>query len=341
MTAESQAGAGIDCEAVFERQHPHDFSQGKRQKAERRTLLVALLTLATMLAEIMGGWLTGSMALLADGIHMGGHAMALGLATLAYYLTRRYAQDRRLSLGSGKIIDLSAWTSALFLAATTVWLVVESIHRLLAPQDVIFQEAILVAVLGLLVNLFSAWLLAGAHGHDKHHHHHSYSHDPGPVHQHQQDNNLKAALLHVIADAVTSVAAIVGLLAAWLWGWSWLDPLIALVVSFFILRWAVGLLKQSASVLLDMEGPDLLRAQVYNRLQSLGDMEIVDLHLWSLGKGGWTMVASLVSYDTAITPDNCKALLGSIEGLHHPTVEINYCSTSNASNETFFLHESV
>jgi len=335
MIAETPSHTGDACETIREHLHPHDFGQGKRQKAERRTLLVTLLTLATMLAEIMGGWLTGSMALLADGIHMGGHALALGLATLAYYLTRRYAQDRRLSLGSGKIIDLSAWTSALFLAATTVWLVVESIHRLLAPQDLMIKEAATVAVLGLLVNLFSAWLLAGAdeHHHD-HHHHHDHSHDHHHDHKpaHQQDSNLRAALVHVIADAVTSVAAIIGLLAAWLWGWSWLDPAIALVASFVILRWAAGLLKQTASVLLDMEGPDLLRNKVNHQLDSMDGVKVVDLHLWSVGQGAWTLVASLVTHDAAITPDSCKALLEGIDGLHHPIIEINYCPTCHASD---------
>ena len=335
MIAKTPSHTGDACETIREHLHPHDFGQGKRQKAERRTLLVTLLTLATMLAEIMGGWLTGSMALLADGIHMGGHALALGLATLAYYLTRRYAQDRRLSLGSGKIIDLSAWTSALFLAATTVWLVVESIHRLLAPQDLMIKEAATVAVLGLLVNLFSAWLLAGAdeHHHD-HHHHHGHSHDHHHDHEpaHQQDSNLRAALVHVIADAVTSVAAIIGLLAAWLWGWSWLDPAIALVASFVILRWAAGLLKQTASVLLDMEGPDLLRNKVNHQLDSMDGVKVVDLHLWSVGQGAWTMVASLVTHDAAITPDNCKALLEGIDGLHHPIIEINYCPTCHTSD---------
>ncbi len=336
MITKKPSNTGDACETISEHQHLHDFGQGKRQKAETRTLLVTLLTLATMLAEIMGGWLTGSMALLADGIHMGGHALALGLATLAYYLTRRYAQDRRLSLGSGKIIDLSAWTSALFLAVTTVWLVVESIHRLLTPQDLMIKEAAIVAVLGLLVNLFSAWLLAGAHEHHhhghnhEHTHHHGHNHDHKPVHQ--QDSNLRAALVHVIADAVTSVAAIIGLLAAWLWGWSWLDPAIALVASFVILRWAVGLLKQTASVLLDMEGPDLLRNKVNHQLDSMDGVKVVDLHLWSVGQGAWTMVASLVTHDTAITPDSCKALLSGIDGLHHPIIEINYCSTCHTSD---------
>jgi len=323
MAREESPTADSTCAAVRKHSHPHDFGQGGRHRAETRTLLVTLLTLVTMFAEIAGGWLTGSMALLADGIHMGGHALALGLATIAYYLTRRFAQDRRLSLGSGKIIDLSAWTSALFLGASTIWLAVESVHRLLIPRELMIREAVLVAVLGLLVNLLSAWLLAGA---DEHH---PGSHDH--PHAHQQDSNLKAALIHVIADAVTSVAAIIGLLAAWLWGWRWLDPMIALVAAGVILRWALGLLKQTGSVLLDMEGPDSLRTQVKTRLASLEGVEIVDLHLWSVGQGAWTMVASLVAHDTAITPDGCKALLDGIEGLYHPIVEINYCSACDLS----------
>lgn len=336
MSVEEDSYNSANCETVQQHQHLHDFGQGKQRKAEKRTLLVTLLTLVTMFAEILGGWLTGSMALLADGIHMGGHALALGLATLAYYLARRHARDRRLSLGSGKIIDLAAWTSALFLAATTVWLVFESIHRLLAPQDLMVREAMLVAVLGLLVNLFSAWLLAGAHEHhhhhDDHHHHHDHDKHHDQPSEQRQDNNLKAALVHVIADAVTSVAAIAGLLAAWLWGWQWLDPVIALVASAVILRWAVGLLKQTAAVLLDMEGPEQLRARVHHRLEGLSGVTITDLHLWSVGQGAWTLVVSLVTHDARITPDGCKALLVDIEGLHHPIVEVHYCSLCNTAD---------
>ena len=237
--------------------HTHDFGQEGIRPAERRVTTVAMLTVAVMGLEIAAGWWTGSMALLADGVHMGGHAVALGLAAGAYALSRRYARDRRLSLGSGKINDLAAYTSALLLLASTVWTAVEAAQRLLSPEPLRPTEALIVAVLGLAVNLLSAWLLGDAHDHD-----HEHGHGHNDPHDHVQDHNLGAALAHVLADAVTSVAAIVGLLAAGAWGWTWLDPLIALLALGVVARWAVGLLRQTGVVLLDAEGPAELRRQV-------------------------------------------------------------------------------
>lgn len=297
--------------------HQHDFGQGKTSKAERRTLIATLLTLATMIAEIFGGWLTGSMALLADGVHMGGHTVALGLAAGAYYLTRHHAGDRRLSLGSGKIGDLAAYSSALLLGLSVIWLIYESVSRLLNPSVLHAREALLVAVIGLAVNLLCAWLLAGSHGH--HHDHGHADHD----HRHQ-DNNLRAALVHVIADAVTSVAAIIGLIAAWAWGWNWLDPVIALVASMVILRWAVGLLRQTGAILLDAEGPDELRDRVRQRLESVANSQVVDLHLWSVGQGTWVLVASVVSHGVA-SPEDYKDQLADLPQIHHPVIEILTC----------------
>ncbi len=302
-----------ECRTADQLQHPHDFGQGAKRKAEQRATLVTLLTLATMLVEVVAGMITGSMALLADGIHMAGHAMALGLAALAYYLSRKHAHDRRLSLGSGKIADLAAYTSALLLGVSTLWLVYESIHRLLAPAELMPQEAMVVAAIGLAVNLLSAWLLAGkhehGHGHDEDHHH---------------DSNLSAALVHVLADALTSVAAIVGLAAAWLWGWNWLDPVIALVAAMVILRWSWGLLRQTSSVLLDREGPDEIRRSARKLLQKDGDTDIVDLHIWSVGQGSWTLVAAVVAHGTT-TPQQYRSSLRSIKNLHHPIIEVSYC----------------
>ncbi|GLR64249.1 CDF family Co(II)/Ni(II) efflux transporter DmeF [Marinospirillum insulare] len=311
----------------------HDFGQGKKRKAEQRTLFVTILTLVTMVAEIFGGWVTGSMALLADGIHMGGHALALGLATAAYYFSRRHAKDRRLSLGSGKIADLAAYTSALFLGASVVWLVFESIHRLLNPQALMAKEALLVAVIGLVINLLSAWLLAGSedacqgHGHS---HEPSQDHGHSHNHEHQQDNNLKAALVHVIADAVTSVAAILGLVAAWLWGWLWLDPAIALVASVVVLRWAVGLLRQTGGILLDAEAPNKLREDVLSKLNAIEGTQVLDLHLWSVGQGAWTLTASLVSH-LDNSPNTYKQQLGDLPGLHHPIIEVHFCQACEAA----------
>lgn len=293
---------------------PHDFGQGQKRRAEQRATLVTLLTLVTMVGEVFAGLITGSMALLADGIHMAGHAMALGLAALAYYLSRKHAHDRRLSLGSGKIADLAAYTSALLLGVSTVWLVYESVHRLLNPAELMPREALVVAVIGLAVNLLSAWLLAG-----KHEHRHAHGEE-----DHHHDSNLSAALVHVVADALTSVAAIAGLAAAWLWGWNWLDPVIALVAAVVILRWSWGLLRQTAGVLLDREGPDEIRRAARKLLQKNGDTDVVDLHIWSVGQGSWTLVAAVVAHGTS-TPEEYRSSLNSIKNLHHPIIEVSYC----------------
>jgi len=298
----------------------HDFGHGKKSKAERRTLIATVLTLLTMIAEIIGGWLTGSMALLADGVHMGGHTVALGLAAGAYYLTRQHATNRRLSLGSGKIGDLAAYTSALMLGLSVIWLVYESIQRLLNPTVLHAREALLVAVIGLVINLLCAWLLAGSHDHQ---HDHGHDHSHGHSHAHQ-DHNLRAALVHVIADAVTSVAAILGLIAAWAWGWNWLDPLIALVASAVILRWALGLLRQTGAILLDAEAPEAMREQVRERLESVPDSRVVDLHLWSVGQNSWILVAGVVCHREA-TPEDYKNNLDDMPQIHHPVIEVTIC----------------
>ncbi|MBU0656164.1 MAG: CDF family Co(II)/Ni(II) efflux transporter DmeF [Gammaproteobacteria bacterium] len=321
--------------------HQHDFGQGYKRSAERRTLLVTLLTIVTMFAEVIGGLITGSMALLADGIHMGGHAIALGLAFMAYYLARRYATDRRFTLGSGKINDLAAYTSALLLGLSSAWLIVESISRLLSLQPLLPKEAMAVAVVGLLVNLLSAWLLAEHHdhGHDHHHSHHDHHHhhhDDHHAHLHEHhghDHNLHAALMHVLADAVTSVAAIIGLAAAWLWGWNWLDPVIALAASFVILRWAWQLLRQTGSILLDAEGPSELRQQIRQRLESIAGTQVKDLHLWSVGQGSWTLMASVVTHEQH-SPDVYKEKLDSMKSLHHPIVEVYYCQVCGSEEVT-------
>jgi cation diffusion facilitator family transporter len=307
--------------------YTHDFGQEGIRPAERRVTTVATLTVAVMGLEVAAGWWTGSMALLADGVHMGGHAVALGLAAGAYAMSRRYARDRRLSLGSGKINDLAAYTSALILAVSTVWTAIESAQRLLSPEPLRPTEALVVAVLGLAVNLLSAWLLGGAHDHE-HDHGHDDPHDhPGHVH----DHNLGAALAHVLADAATSVAAIAGLLAAWSWGWTWLDPLIALLALGVVAHWAVRLLRQTGAVLLDAEGPAELRRQVRARLEAVADSRVTDLHLWSVGQGAWTLAASVVSHGPA-APEAYKAALAGLPGIHHPLVEIHACRRCLAVN---------
>lgn len=345
----------------------HEFGQEGKSKAENRTLLVTVLTFTTMIAEIVAGIWTGSMALLADGIHMGGHALALGLAFAAYYLSRRYARDRRLSFGSGKINDLIAYSTSLLLVLTAALIAWESIDRLLGHNEIMAQEAMLVATLGLAVNLLSFWILQGGnddieeygeeHAHLGHHGAHRHGVDDrarakaSEKNQHeeprhgaegesesesenagenvvvlpkQKDRNLNAAIFHVLADAATSVAAIIGIAAAWAWGWTWLDPLIALAASVLIARWGATLLAQTAMVLLDAEAAEQIKATILEKLTGAGDTEVIDLHVWSIGRNAWTMIASVIHHGS-LTPQDYKIILESVEGLHHPVIEVQKC----------------
>jgi len=299
--------------------HDHGFGQGGRSRAEGRVVAVTLLTLLVMFLEISTGLWSGSLALLADGVHMAGHGVALGLAAGAYALTRRYARDRRFSLGSGKINDLAAYSSAILLAASTLWMAAEALQRLFRPEPIEPLEALVVAALGLLVNLLSAWLLAGGHEREQPH-----VYAAGCSHHHHHDRNLQAALTHVLADAATSIAAMAGLLGAWAYGWLWLDSLVALAAAVLILRWAWALLRQTGAVLLDAEGPAELQHQARQRLEAVADSRVTDLHLWSVGQGGWTLVASVVSHRPAV-PEVYKQALADLAGIHHPMVEIHPC----------------
>lgn len=310
------------CATLAGLSHDHGFGQGGRSRAEGRVVAVALLTVLAMFLEIATGLWSGSLALLADGVHMAGHGVALGLAASAYSLTRRYARDRRFSLGSGKINDLAAYSSAILLAASTLWMMAEALQRLFRPEPIEPLEALAVAALGLLLNLLSAWLLAG--GHEREQCRPRHEHHPGGQHHHGHDHNLQAALTHVLADAATSIAAMAGLLGAWAYGWLWLDPLVALAAAVLILRWAWGLLRQTGAVLLDAEGPAELRRQVRQRLEAVADSRVTDLHLWSVGQGSWTLVASLVSHRPT-APEAYKQALADLAGIHHPMVEIHPC----------------
>lgn len=286
--------------------------QSRRHEAGRRATLVVVLTFFTMLAEIITGCLTGSMALLADGIQMAGHTLALGLATLAYFLSRRQVQNRRLSPGSGKAADLAAYTGALLLTISTLWLVYASIQRLQTPTELMSREALIMAALGLGVNLLSAFLLTGRRPQQK-------------PDEDEQGINISVALVHVIADTLTSLAAIIGLAAAWLWGLSWVDPLVALVAAAVILYWACGLIRQAGSVLLDREGPSQISNAVRKLLQRNGDTDIVDLHVWSVGQGSWTLVASVIAHGPT-TVEEYTHSLKPVKNLHHPIIEVSYCS---------------
>lgn len=300
--------------------HSHVFDEGN-PLAERNTRWAVALTAAMMVAEILGGWAFNSMALLADGWHMSSHALALGLSVLAYNAARRFAQDRRFSFGTWKIEILGGYTSALFLVAVALLMLYQSIERLIAPTPIQYNEAIAVAFAGLVVNLVCAWLLKdGHHGHSHDHGHH-HDHD----HHHHHDLNLRAAYLHVIADAATSVLAIVALFGGKLWGASWLDPVMGIVGGILVLIWAWGLLRDSSRVLLDAEMDAPVVAEIHEVIeQSPVPARVTDLHVWRVGRGQYACIVGLaVLEETVVTPDFFRKQLGIHEELVHVTVELN------------------
>jgi len=296
-------------------QHTHSFLGARHDRHERRTWLVVLLTAIMMVGEIVGGSIFGSMALLADGWHMATHASALAIAGAAYLFSRRHVHDARFSLGTGKFGDLAAFASAIILGMIALGVGYESILRLIEPVRIRFDEAIAIAALGLVVNLVSAWLLKDDHRHHEHHEpHHSH---------HHHDHNLRAAYVHVLADAMTSVLAIAGLLAARSFGWLWADPLVALVGAGVILSWAVGLIHASSAVLLDVVPDQRLASAIRECIEVRGD-KISDLHVWRLGPGHAAVIVSIVS-DAPQPPAAYKRRLAGLAGLSHVTVEVHPC----------------
>ena len=314
-------------------QHSHAYDPGN-QRAERRTWLVVAITAATMVAEIVAGFITGSMALLADGWHMSTHVVALSIAGTAYWLARRWSRDERFAFGTWKIEVLGAFSSALLLGVVAIAMVVESVIRLVTPAQINFVPALWVAGIGLVVNLASALVLGHgheAHGHDDHGHEHGHD-DHGHDHDHghghgrarHDDLNLKSAYIHVLADAFTSVLAIVAL-AAGLWlGWSWMDPAMGIVGAAVILWWAKGLLADSARVLLDREMDSPVVAQIRKAIESDGDTEIADLHVWRVGRSSHAAVVTVVA-DNPQPPDAYRSRLAGIASLMHVSVEVNRC----------------
>ena len=286
----------------------HDYLHADHDRNAARTRWVVALTAAMMVAEIVAGYATGSMALLADGFHMATHAGALGVAAIAYGYARRHCDDPRYSFGTGKVGDLAGFASALVLALFSIGIAAESVKRLFAPEVVDFGDATLVAVIGLAVNLVSALLLfdkhhhgPGGHDHDHHHHHH--------------DNNLRAAYLHVLADALTSVLAIAALVAGRYLGWVWLDPVIGIVGAAVIAKWSWGLMKDTAGTLLDrtdMETADKVRALV------APEARIVDLHVWRLGPGA---LAVIVDGAEAAKVERVRERLRGLKNVVHLTVQ--------------------
>ena len=298
---------------------PHVFDQGN-PTAERNTRWAVLLTVVVMVAEIIGGILFNSMALLADGWHMSSHALALGLSLLAYAAARRFARDGRFTFGTWKIEVLGGYTSALCLVAVAGLMLYHSVQRLFAPVPIHYDQAILLAALGLVVNLVCAFLLRDSpdhhHGHEQHDHEH---HD----HDHHQDLNLRSAYLHVLTDAATSVLAIVALTGGKFWGADWLDPVMGLVGAGLVGIWAFGLLRDTGRVLLDAEMDAPVVAEIVEVIeQGPVAAEIVDFHVWRVGRGKYACILSLL-VEEQVEPEQFKERLSVHDELVHVTVEVN------------------
>jgi len=295
-------------------QHSHRFNVDDGH-AERNTRRVILLTLAMMIIEITAGYIYGSMALLADGWHMGTHAAALGIAAFAYYFARKNAENPNYSFGTGKVGVLGGFGSAVVLAVIAVLMGVESVGRLFSPVTIRFNEAIAVAVIGLAVNLISAYLLRGQHQH-------SHDHDAG--HNHHHDHNLRAAYLHVLADALTSLLAIAALITGKAFGWIWMDPVMGIVGALIISRWSYGLLVDTSKVLLDRDVNVNAVKEIQSIVESDSDNRVTDLHVWRVGSHHLSAIISIVTHYPK-PPEHYKKLLAGYDEMAHLTVEVNPC----------------
>jgi cation diffusion facilitator family transporter len=302
-------------------QHDHDFAANPR-KGERRTKLVLVLTFLTMVLEITAGFMFGSMALLADGWHMGTHVAAFMITLFAYRYSRIHAHDDTFAFSPGKVGVLGGFASSVALGVVALMMLIESGERLFTPHIIHFNEAIAVASFGLLINLICALLLRdhhhGGNQKDKHKKSHDHAHHHGP------DHNLKAAYLHVMADALTSILAIVALVSGKYYGWNWLDPVMGMVGALIITHWSVVLMQETSPVLLD-ESIDLKYKQaIKEKIESDADNRISDLHIWRIGPSHFAVIISLVSHKPKV-PDYYKALLKEFRGLSHITVEVHQC----------------
>lgn len=295
--------------------HEHTFGQDRRRPGEVRTLLVVVLTAVTMAVEIAAGIVFGSMALLADGLHMASHAVALSISTFAYIYARRHARDARFSFGTGKVNSLAGFSGAVILALFALVMVWECVERLISPVAIQFDQALIVAVLGLLVNGVSVFILGHEDDHDHHHEHDGHSHE------HKHDHNLRSAYLHVLADALTSVLAIGALLSGKYFGLFWLDPVMGVVGAILVARWSAGLLVATARVLLDHQGPLKLREEIREALEEQDQTVVTDLHLWQIGPGIYSLALTIVATQPK-TSDEYRELLPKGHGLVHIAIEV-------------------
>ena len=299
-------------------QHQHNFS-AVNEKGERRTLYVLILTAVTMVVEIIAGSVYGSMALLADGWHMGTHVAAFMITISAYRFARRNVDNPAYAFGTGKVSVLGGFASAVALAVVALMMMLESLNRFIEPQAIQFNEAIAVAILGLLINLISALLLK-----DEHHHPHADS-DDDAHHHHHQDHNLRAAYMHVLADALTSVLAIVALFSGKYFGWNWLDPMMGIVGAIIITRWSYGLVRQTGPILLDASIEKKYQAAVVETLEADADNRVCDIHIWKVGANHFAAIISLMTHSPKAT-EHYKDLLKDFHRLSHLTIEINTCT---------------
>ena len=311
--------------------HIHDLSRWKHHHvfnesnpvAERGTRAVMWITATMMVVEIVAGWWFNSMALLADGWHMSSHAFAIGLSAFAYGAARRFSNDPRFAFGTWKIEILGGFASAIFLLGVAALMIFGSVERIFSPQPIRYQEAIVIAVIGLAVNIVCAMILGNAH----HDHHHSDEHKEHS-HHHHHDLNLKSAYLHVIADAATSVLAIVALVGGWLYGWFWLDPVMGIVGAMLVAIWAKSLLIETGKVLLDreMDHPivDEIR-EVFAAAENPDETRITDLHVWRVGKDAYSCAISIVTRSETLTPELVREQLRQHDEIVHTTIEIHRC----------------
>jgi cation diffusion facilitator family transporter len=306
-------------------QHSHDFVHDF-SAAERRTRIVIGITAVMMVLEITTGIISHSMALLADGWHMSTHVTAFLITAIAYYFTRRHASNERFSFGTGKIGVLGGFASAVVLSVVALLMAGESVHRIFVPLSIHFNEAISIACLGLVVNLVCAFLLKD----DPHHHHYD---DGGHEHlgQHHHDLNLRAAYLHVLADAFTTLLAIIALTCGKFFGWSWLDPVVGIVGSGVVFSWAYGLLRDTSGLLLDRTPVSSdLPEEIRRAIESDGDSLVTDLHVWQVGTGKFAAIVSIVAHEPK-SSDTYRELLREHEELVHVTIETRQCSEREAT----------